>query len=164
MENKIKVENEMKFKTIYNYKSPKGIVNKSVSMTQAQFQDECDINKIMDRYFRTGCLSDPLSRMKPGTYGDFTNMGDYMENMNKIIQAREMFDALPAKVRERFGNNPGAMIDFVMDPANQKEAIELGLLEVKEVKETIKETINEIKNGVNSGTESSSTTEDGNHV
>ena len=146
----------MKFKTIYNYKSPKGIVNKSASMTQAQFQDECDINKIMDRYMRTGCLSDPLNRMRPGTYGDFTEMGDYMENMNKIIQAREMFDALPAKVRERFGNNPGAMIDFVMDPSNQKEAIDLGLLEVKEIKE--------IKKNVNSGTESSSTTEDGNQV
>lgn len=149
----------MKFKTIYNYKSPKGIVNKSPSMTQAQFQDECDINKIMDRYMRTGCLSDPLSRMRPGTYGDFTEMGDYMENMNKIIQAREMFDALPAKVRERFGNNPGAMIDFVMDPSNQKEAIDLGLLEVVSTNE-----IKEIKKDVNSGTESSSTTEDGNHV
>ena len=149
----------MKFKTIYNYKSPKGIVNKSASMTQAQFQDECDINKIMDRYMRTGCLSDPLNRMRPGTYGDFTEMGDYMENMNKIVQAREMFEALPAKVRERFGNNPGAMIDFVMDPANQKEAIDLGLLEVistNENKETIK--------NVTSGTEASSTTEDGNHV
>ena len=147
----------MKFKTIYNYKSPKGIVNKSASMTQAQFQDECDINKIMDRYLRTGCLSDPLNQMKPGTYGDFTEMGDYMENMNKIVQAREMFDALPAKVRERFGNNPGAMIDFVMDPDNRDEAIKLGLLEVKEIKE-------EFKKDVNSGTESSSTTEDGNHV
>lgn len=152
----------MKFKTIYNYKSPKGIVNKSASMTQAQFQDECDINKIMDRYMRTGCLSDPLSRMRPGTYGDFTEMGDYMENMNKIIQAREMFDALPAKVRERFGNNPGAMIDFVMDPANQKEAIDLGLLEVIKNDEAELHIIN--KKNVNSGTESSSTTEDGNHV
>ena len=149
----------MKFKTIYNYKSPKGIVNKSASMTQAQFQDECDINKIMDRYMRTGCLSDPLNRMRPGTYGDFTEMGDYMENMNKIVQAREMFDALPAKVRERFGNNPGAMIDFVMDPANQKEAIDLGLLEVISTNEN-----KEIKESVNTGTVSSSTTEDGNHV
>ena len=149
----------MKFKTIYNYKSPKGIVNKSASMTQAQFQDECDINKIMDRYLRTGCLSDPLNQMKPGTYGDFTEMGDYMENMNKIIQAREMFDALPSRVRERFGNNPGAMIDFVMDPANQDEAIKLGLLEVKEVNE-----VKEIKENVNSGTESTSTNEVGNQV
>ncbi len=118
----------MKFKTIYNYKSPKGLENKAASMTQSQFKDECDINKIMDRYFRTGCLSDPLNRMKPGTYGDFTEMGDYMENMNKIVQAREMFDALPARVRERFGNNPGAMIDFVMDPNNKAEAKKLGLL------------------------------------
>ena len=146
----------MNFKTIYNYTSPKGIVNKAASMTQAQFQDECDINKIMDRYMRTGCLSDPLSQMKPGTYGDFSDLGDYMENMNKVIEAREMFDALPAKVRERFGNNPGAMIDFVMDPNNQEEAVKLGLLEVVSTGENNLD--------VNSGTESSSTTEDGSHV
>lgn len=147
----------MNFKTIYNYKSPKGIVNKSASMTQAQFQDECDINKIMDRYMRTGCLSDPLSQMRPGTYGDFSNLGDYMENMNKVIEAREMFDALPAKVRERFGNNPGAMIDFVMDPNNQEEAVKLGLLEVISTDEN--------NLGVNSvTTESSSSTEDGSHA
>ena len=66
--------------------------------------------------------------MRPGTYGDFSEMGDYMENMNKIVQAREMFDALPSRVRERFGNNPGAMIDFVMDPNNKEEAKKLGLL------------------------------------
>ena len=141
----------MKFKTIYNYKSPKGIVNESASMTQAQYKDECDINKIMDRYFRTGCLSDPLNQMKPGTYGDFTGMGDYMENMNKIVQAREMFEALPAKVRERFGNNPGAMIDFVMDPDNKDEAIRLGLLKEEVI---IKEDVS-----ISEGTEQTSTTE-----
>ena len=144
----------MKFKTIYNYKSPKGIENTAATMTQSQFKDECDINKIMDRYFRTGCLSDPLNQMRPGTYGDFTEMGDYMENMNKIVQAREMFDALPAKVRERFGNNPGAMIDFVMDPNNKEEAKKLGLLKedvsISEVTEVTK---------VTEGTEQTSTTE-----
>ena len=140
----------MNFKTIYNYKSPKGIENKSASMTQAQFQDECDINRIMDRYMRTGCLSDPMQQRKPGTYGDFSQLGDYMENMNKVVEAREMFESLPSRIRERFGNNPGAMIDFVMNPDNQKEAIELGLLEIT-------------SEGVNSETESSSTTEDGNN-
>ena len=148
----------MKFKTIYNYKSPKGIVNKAASMTQAQFKDECDINKIMDRYFRTGCLSDPLNQMRPGTYGDFSEMGDYMENMNKIVQAREMFDALPSRVRERFGNNPGAMIDFVMDPNNREEAKRLGLLKedvsISEVTEVTK---------VTEGTEQTSTTEVSQH-
>ena len=148
----------MKFKTIYNYKSPKGIVNKAASMTQAQFKDECDINKIMDRYFRTGCLSDPLNQMRPGTYGDFSEMGDYMENMNKIVQARELFDALPSRVRERFGNNPGAMIDFVMDPNNREEAKRLGLLKedvsISEVTEVTK---------VTEGTEQTSTTEVSQH-
>ena len=102
---------------------------------------------------RTGCLSDPLTQRKPGTYGDFSELGDYMENMNKVIEAREMFDALPSKIRERFGNNPGAMINFVMDPNNRDEAIELGLLEVIDNNDSV--------NSVT--TESSSTNEDGNN-
>ena len=144
----------MKFKTIYNYKSPKGIENKAASMTQSQYKDECDINKIMDRYFRTGCLSDPLNQMRPGTYGDFAEMGDYMENMNKIVQAREMFEALPARVRERFGNNPGAMIDFVMDENNRDEAKKLGLLKDDAVVDAVIE-----KPSISEKIEQTSTTE-----
>lgn len=102
-------------------------------MTQQQFKDECDINRIMDRYLRTGVLSDPLQQRQPGTYGDFSELGDYMEHMNKVVEAREMFEALPAKVRERFANNPANMIEFVMDSDNRAEAIKLGLLEVSEL-------------------------------
>lgn len=125
----------MKFKTIYNYKQKDGVKFKTPSLTQQQFKDECDINKIMDRYLRTGVLSDPLNMRGPGTYGDFTEMGDYQENMNKIIAAREMFDSLPSKVRNRFGNNPAEMINFVLDSSNKNEAIKLGLLKEEIIKE-----------------------------
>ena len=126
----------MNFKTIYNYVSPKGITFKKPSMTHMEFQDECDINRIMDRYMRTGVLSDPMSMARPMTYGDFSNLGDYQSNMNKVIEAREVFDRLPAKVRERFGNNPASLLAFVMDSNNREEAISLGLLEVPQEQAT----------------------------
>lgn len=128
----------MKFKTIYNYKQKDGVKNTSPSMTQQQFKAECDINRIMDRYLRTGVLSDPLSQRKPGTYGDFSELGDYMENMNKVVEAQNMFEALPARIRERFANNPANMIEFVMDSSNRDEAVKLGLLQIKEqIKDTV---------------------------
>lgn len=126
-------------------------------MTQQQFKDECDINRIMDRYLRTGVLSDPLSLRGPGTYADFTEMGDYMANMNKVVEAREMFESLPAKVRERFANNPANMIEFVMDSSNKEEAIKLGLLKIE--KEVVEK---EVVEKVTSATEATSPNEVGN--
>lgn len=127
----------MKFLTPYTYVPKKGIENTDASATQQQFKRECDINSIMDKYYRTGCLSDPNQTMRPMTYGDFSDLGNYMDNMNKIVEAREMFEALPARVRERFANNPANMLDFVMDESNRDEAIKLGLLDVPEVPETV---------------------------
>lgn len=106
----------------------------------------------MDRYLRTGVLSDPLSLRGPGTYADFTEMGDYMANMNKVVEAREMFESLPAKVRERFANNPANMIEFVMDSSNKEEAIKLGLLKIEK----------EVVEKVTSATEATSPNEVGN--
>ena len=120
------------FKTIYNYKQMDGVRNNSPSLTQQQFKDECDINKIMDRYLRTGVLSDPLQNRGTPKYGDYADIGDYMDHMNKVVEAIEMFEALPASIRKRFNNNPGELIDFVMDENNRTEAEFLGLIEKKE--------------------------------
>ena len=120
------------FKTIYNYKQMDGVRNNSPSLTQQQFKDECDINKIMDRYLRTGVLSDPLQNRGTPKYGDYADIGDYMDHMNKVVEANEMFEALPASIRKRFNNNPGELIDFVMDENNRTEAEFLGLIEKKE--------------------------------
>lgn len=118
-----------KFKTIYTYKQNDGVVNSTPSLTQQQFKDECDINKIMDRYLRTGVLSDPLDRRGTPKYGDYAEIGNYMDHMNKVVEANEMFEALPASIRKRFNNNPGDLIEFVMDSNNRQEAEMLGLIE-----------------------------------
>lgn len=95
------------------------------SLTQQEFTDECDINIIMRRYAQTGRLPGPLL---PPQYGDFGDMGDYFESLQFIQQAQEDFLTLPSTIRERFNNDPGALLQFLHDPRNREEAVTLGLV------------------------------------
>ena len=96
------------------------------TMAQQQFREECDINTIMERFGRTGELIAPV-RMPQ--YGDFDGVNDYHSAMNAIVDAQQNFDALPAKLRARFSNDPAEFIDFCMNEDNREEAIRLGLVE-----------------------------------
>lgn len=60
-------------------------------------------------------------------FGDFSNSGDLYDVQRRIAVLNNTFGLLPAKVRDRFGNDPGAMLDFLADSKNDKEAVELGL-------------------------------------
>jgi hypothetical protein len=96
------------------------------TLAQQSFKDECDINTIMDRFGKTGQLPDnPL----PPQFGDFTQATDYHAAMNAIAIAHESFDALPARLRARFDNDPEKLIEFVADPENFAEAQKLGMLQ-----------------------------------
>lgn len=77
---------------------------KGESLTHQSFRNECDINQIMNKYRKTGQMTH-LSTHR-GAYGDFTNIGDYQESLNKVILADEAFASLPAHLRKRFGNSP----------------------------------------------------------
>ena len=91
--------------------------------THQSFKDECDVNQVMKRYEKTGILRQSQNRPQ---YGDFSNVGDYQEALNTVIQADKMFGELSATVRRRFDNDPQQFLDFVEDPNNQDEAIQLG--------------------------------------
>lgn len=88
-------------------------------------RDGCDAKAIVRRYQSTGIM-EHLVKMEP-RYGDFTNVGDYLESMTKVRQAQEGFDALPAEMRDRCDNDPGKFVEFMNDPENAKELHELGL-------------------------------------
>lgn len=94
------------------------------------FKDECDINVLMRRYEQTGVLVDPGQPRRPAMFVDMGMDGlDYMSIQQRILDARKEFAGLPAKVRDRFSNRPEYLLDFLADPANEAEAVELGLLE-----------------------------------
>jgi phage internal scaffolding protein len=96
------------------------------TLTHQSFREQCDINKIVARYKKTGIV-EHLSSSEP-RYGDFLDATDYHDSLNKVITAQGMFNDLPSTVRHKFKNDPAQFLDFAMNPENQKEMEELGLL------------------------------------
>jgi len=47
--------------------------------------------------------------------------------MNTVIVAQSAFDALPARIRERFRNDPAQFLHFMSEDSNLPEMIKLGL-------------------------------------
>lgn len=106
-------------------------VNTDKDMAIQSAKEECDINVIVRRFGLTKVLPDvPL----PPTYADFTEAGDFRESMEAIRMAKESFMQLPADVRSKFRNDPGAFVDFCSDPENLDEMREMGLAVPKEAK------------------------------
>jgi len=95
------------------------------SRTKQSFKAECDINTILKKYQKTGLLSH-VSQYQ-GRYEDLPSEIDYQQSLNAIIAAEESFSSLPSKIRARFGNDPAEFLQFVENPANENEMIDLGL-------------------------------------
>lgn len=122
-----------KFRTTYDHDfGPRGDITfldengkPEVSLTVQSAAEECDINMIIDRANK-GIYPPPSNRVPQ--FGDFSEFPDYQSAMNSVIQAQEAFSQLPAKMRERFGNDPAKLLSFLADPANRSEAESLGLV------------------------------------
>lgn len=101
-------------------------VNELPTLTQQQFKNECDVNHIMKKYEQTGQLFH-LNR-KAGVYADLSNITDYQSMLHTVMDAQEKFSSLPAEVRKKFDNDPSKLIQFLSDPKNTEQAVELGLV------------------------------------
>lgn len=117
-------------RTPFNYDVDKasddsGLKCDDESLTKQSFKDECDLNNLVKR-FGVGTPIPVPSRMP--TYGDFTGISDYRSALDAILAADDVFMALPPNIRERFENDPAALVDFCSDPSNRSEAMELGLI------------------------------------
>lgn len=97
------------------------------SMTKQEFKKECDINNILKQYKVTGMVSHISEKARLGTYEDLPDPLDFQESLGLVEEARRSFMTLPAKIRDRFGQDPVRFLEFVADPANAKELVELGL-------------------------------------
>lgn len=99
------------------------------TLAQQQFKDQCDINILMARYLETG----EMPQVQDGlTYGNFEGIFDFQTAMNAVRTAEELFSQFPARIKNRFDNNPQNMIGFLSDPENREEAEFLGLIAKQE--------------------------------
>ena len=88
-----------------------------------------DINEIVRRYgIGEGTFPPPLD---PSAWADVTNMPDLRDILEIQREAADYFRALPARIRNRFRNDPLELLTFVQDPENLEEGIALGIFEKK---------------------------------
>lgn len=109
--------------------------DKGTGRTKSSFKDECDVNKIVSRYQKTGQLPS-LIKNNP-RYGDFASVPDFQDALNLVAHAQEQFAALPSRVRAECYNDPAVFLDRVQDPAwvethsDALKGVKAGLIEDK---------------------------------
>ncbi|AXL15252.1 internal scaffolding protein [Microviridae sp.] len=91
---------------------------------QRQFKDECDINTVMRKFEKSGVVTHINERSQD--YIDLIGVEDYHTSMNLIIEAQNLFDSIPAKIRRKFNNSPAYFLEFVQNPENEEELIKMG--------------------------------------
>lgn len=107
-------------------RTEQGIVFEEPTLCKQSFKSQCDVNNILKKYLKTGVL-EHQTHFK-GDYGDFTTSLDYRSSLDTLAAAEASFEALPAKVRRHFANDPINLLRAIEDPARKEELVELGLL------------------------------------
>ena len=97
-----------------------------ISRTKQSFADECNINKIIAKFRKTGMISH--LKATGGHYGDFTGVTDYRQALDAIREADASFATLPADIRRRFDNDPAQFLQFVSNPENAEALKDMGLV------------------------------------
>lgn len=104
------------------------------SLTQQNFRNESDINNIVGRHLRgvgRSLVNIGAGGTRQPIFGDFSSI-DYQAMLNTVTDIENQFSRLPGRVRNRFRNDPYQLIRWVEDPANQKDAIKMGLIALPE--------------------------------
>lgn len=99
------------------------------SKTRQEFTKECDINHIIAKHLKMGQAIEVDTN---ANYTDVSNIPAYEEMLTKVIVAKQSFNRLDNKVREKFHNNPNELMDFLKNKDNYDEAVKLGLVNKKE--------------------------------
>lgn len=94
------------------------------SMTKQAFKKECDINFIVSQYERTGEF--PYVNPAEQAFGDVTGL-EFRQMVDTVNAANAAFAALPAEVRNRFGNDARQFVEFCSSKDNAEDLYKLGL-------------------------------------
>lgn len=116
-----------KFHTRFSPPPAVGHVCDGPSRTEQHHKRETEINGVVYRFMRTGILGDPNS-YRDMHFGDFSQIGSYQDAQNAIVDAKERFSALPAKVRAEFDNDPGKLLAALSDGSQLEKLVKLGLV------------------------------------
>lgn len=97
-------------------------------------QAETDVNNIMAKYKRHE--QNIILGTVTGTFQDFSELPDLQEALAIVDKANSDFMSLPSELRRKFGNDPTLLVEYLQDPKNIDESIELGLRIKREPNQT----------------------------
>lgn len=117
-----------------------------VSRTDPQYRDESDPNVIVERFLKTGDINELVQKNRAeGMQGDFSEAKDYFSAMCLVRDVELAFLAYPYKTREKFDHDPKKMLDFINDPKNEDECVELKLFTPETIERITKAKIEAAK-------------------
>jgi phage internal scaffolding protein len=117
----------VKFKTPYGDRNRYGFETSGESMTQQSHAAAADVRNIIKQYDRTGLIANVNKGI--AQYGDYSEINEYQEALNMVIEANESFAQIPSHIRQQFNNDAGLFFEFATDPKNKEEMQKMGLAE-----------------------------------
>jgi len=112
------------------------------SLTKQSMRDECDINKIMAKFQKTGAITH--YNRHSGEYG-FASALDFRDSLDLVKKGQDIFNDLPSSIRKRFANDPAEFLEFAQNDENKEEMVKIGLTASPEPKSaTLAEEVAEI--------------------
>ncbi len=103
------------------------------TLTKLSMQDECNVNNIIKKLDKSGIL-EHVNLMK-AEYLDVSRPMDLQTAMQVVMDASEQFVGLPSSIRAAFENDPVKFLNFIEDPANEAEAVAMGLFDPEKAPE-----------------------------
>ncbi len=100
-------------------------------LVKQAFADACNINKIMERYQKTGVVDHFNNH--GASYGEVSSQS-FTEAMQLVANSQTMFNDLPSRARDHFDNDPVKFLEYFDDidpenPPNFETLQDLGLLD-----------------------------------
>lgn len=119
----------VKIKKIYDEIVPVEFKSDLPSETKQSMRDECDLNLLIQKY--PNMLDNGIAALQSGQFAGFEDFTmaptDLQEAMDAVDEVQARFAELPAAVRDKFGSDPLSLLSFLSNPANDEEAVKLGL-------------------------------------
>ena len=101
------------------------IVDPETKCAQDHFKDECDVNRIIERYQATGVLTHVQNNQ--ARYGEMPSGEAFQSMMTQIAEARSLFEELPSKARQHFNHDPVQFLNYIQDDPSLDILDDLGL-------------------------------------
>lgn len=96
------------------------------SRTKQSFKDAADINNVVRQYAQTGVISN-VTRREP-IYGDFSEVADLQQSLERVQAAQAEFDALHPEIRFAAQNDPVQFLNMMASEEGVKALRAAGMI------------------------------------